>query len=174
MLKFLGLGLASSLLFAPTTGFVDSISTQNPAVSESTNITSASTFTFKDNIYEGPGTKIKIGDGVESKGGISLFSEAYKIVPVHHIGGAFNDSFTCTPSDGVNLNIWMRNNSNYSVQFQVKMNGSVLTDQTIAPGAQKTISSTDMLGVGLKESFGVYIYSKTGNSLDVDVSARQF
>lgn len=151
---------------APTTGLTvaDSTSTQNSSVPEvSSEVYSASSYTYNNNIFEGPGTKVLIGDGVEAPK-ILLFSEAYKIVPVHHTGGAFNDAFTCTPSDGVNLNIWMSNNSDHAVQFQVKINGLLITDQTIAAGAQKTISSTDMLGVGLNGSYSVYIYSTLGYS----------
>ncbi|MHA6529131.1 hypothetical protein [Paenibacillus sp. BAC0078] len=157
MIKFLGLGLAASLLFAPTTGLAtvaDSTSAQSSSVSE---VSSASSYTFHNNIIEGPGTKILVGDGIYEAPKISLFSEAYKIVPVHHTGGAFNDGFTCTPTDGVNLNIWMRNNSGHDVQFQVKRNGSQFTDQTIAAGAQKTVSFKDLLGNGLDGSYTVYI-----------------
>lgn len=93
---------------------------------------------------------------------------------MNHTGGAFNDEFTNTPSDGVNLNIWMRNNSGHSVQFQVKRNGLLFTDQEIAAGAQKTVSFKDLLGNGLDGTYKVYIYSTSGYSLDVDVSARQF
>ncbi|OMD88248.1 hypothetical protein BSK49_16515 [Paenibacillus odorifer] len=170
MIKFLGLGLAASLLFTPITSLVDSPTVQKPSVSE---VSSVESFTFNNNIYEGPGTKILVGDGIEVPE-ISLFSEAYKIIPVNHTGGAFNDEFTNTPSDGVNLNIWMRNNSGHSVQFQVKRNGLLFTDQEIAAGAQKTVSFKDLLGNGLDGTYKVYIYSTSGYSLDVDVSARQF
>ncbi|WP_054940644.1 hypothetical protein [Paenibacillus ihuae] len=176
MIKFLGLGLAASLLFTPTTSLIvaNSTSTQNSSVSDvSSEVYSSSRYTYNNNIFEGPETKVLIRDGVEAQKN-SLFSETYKIVPVHHDGGAFNDAFTSTPSDGVNLNIWMRNNSSYAVQFQVKINGLLITDQTIAAGAQKTISYTDMFGVGLNGSYSIYIYSRLGYSLDVDVSARQF
>jgi hypothetical protein len=168
LIEFLGLALAASLLFTHITGFVDSPSQQKSTVSE---VSSAESFTFNNNIYEGAGTKILVGDGIEVPA-ISPFSEAYKIIPVHHTGGAFNDEFTSTPSDGVNLNIWMRNNSGHSVQFQVKRNGLLFTDQEIAAGTQKTVSFKDMLGNGLDGIYKVYIYSTSGYSLDVDVSAR--
>ncbi|AIQ48561.1 hypothetical protein R70723_23585 [Paenibacillus sp. FSL R7-0273] len=178
MFKLVGLGLAASLLFAPTAGFADTSLPQNsltPEVSAVTEAVPANVYTFKNNILEGPGTKILVGEDIEfDEPEISLFSEAYKIVPVRHIGGAFNDSFTCTPSDGVHLNIWTLNNSNYPVQFQVKINGQIITDQTVEAGGQKTIRSEDMLGVGLNASYSVYIYSTTGHQLDVNVSARQF
>lgn len=59
------------------------------------------------------------------------------------------------------MNIWMRNNGGHAAQFQVKLNGLLLTDQTVAAGAQKTISSKDMLGVGLNGSYTVYIIQYT-------------
>ncbi|MDQ0195836.1 hypothetical protein [Paenibacillus wynnii] len=71
------------------------------------------------------------------------------------------------------MNIWKKNISGHAVQFQVKINGLLITDQMIAAGAQKTISSTDMLGVGYTDLL-VHIYSTLGYTLDVDVSARQF
>lgn len=69
MIKFLGLGLAASLLFTPITSLVDSPTVQKPSVSE---VSSVESFTFNNNIYEGPGTKILVGDGIEVPE-ISLF-----------------------------------------------------------------------------------------------------
>ncbi|MEK3965004.1 hypothetical protein NSQ91_17625 [Paenibacillus sp. FSL R7-0048] len=191
MIKLLELGLATSLLLTPAasaTSFGDSTTTQNSTVSTVTPVSEVSTvspfsentdvihfgeYTFENNIIEGPGTRLQVGNGIEPPL-VSLFSEAYKIIPVSHTGGAFNDSFTCTASDGVNLNIWMKNKSSNPVQFQIKLNGSVFTDVKIAAGEQKTISFKDMLGGGITDTFGVYIYSTTGHALNVDVSARQF
>ncbi|MEK4060241.1 MULTISPECIES: hypothetical protein [Paenibacillus] len=172
MIKLLGLGVAASLLFTPITGLVDSPSLQKSSVSE---VSSAKSYSFNNYIYEEPGTgtKILVGDGVKVPE-LARGKEAVKIVRVNQKGGAFNDSFTCEPDDGVNLNIWMMNNNGQSVQFQVWRNGVEFTNQAIAVGSQKTISFTDMLGNGLDGNYEVYIYSLLGYPLDVDVSARQF
>ena len=133
MIEFLGLGLATFLLFAPTTGDVDSAALNSTAVSETL------------------------------AGG-----------PTYHTGGAYQNEFTLKSSDGVHLNIWMQNNSSVPVQFQVKRNGSLFTDQAISGGAQKTISFQDLLETGLTGTYKVYIYSTTGNPLDITIKTRQF
>ncbi|GGF74669.1 hypothetical protein GCM10010912_19880 [Paenibacillus albidus] len=97
-----------------------------------------------------------------------------QVINTHHTGGAFQNEFTLAPSNGSSLKVWMQNNSNVSVQFQVTRNGSVYFDVPVAARSQEPISFEDQLGIGLTGTYKVYIYSTNGTSLDINVSARQF
>ncbi|GAA5416516.1 hypothetical protein Pryu01_01551 [Paraliobacillus ryukyuensis] len=101
-----------------------------------------------------------------------------RLFTLSHTGyDAFSRSFTLQPEDGEDLNIWVKNNHrSKTVYFRVERtdNGQDFGDRKLGPGDQLTRTFDMKNGNGLQGTWRVYVYTKDGHNMDIDVSARQY
>ncbi|MGG6309681.1 hypothetical protein [Paenibacillus macerans] len=102
--------------------------------------------------------------------------DALLINNVTHTGNtAYTGEFSTDPGNGKNLNVWVKNNSNVTVYLTIKRNGTeFVSDIAIAAGGQRTQTFVEQVASGLSGDWEVYVYNKTGDQYNLNVSARQF
>ncbi|SDX74650.1 hypothetical protein [Paenibacillus sp. CF384] len=101
--------------------------------------------------------------------------ESQVINPTHHTGGAYTGSFTTAPANGKFLNVWVQNLSSSTVYLTIKRNNvEFISPIAIAGSTQRTQQFEEQVAAGISGNWQVYVYSSTGNLLDINVSARQF
>lgn len=107
--------------------------------------------------------------------GIASF-DVQLILPVNQKGkAAYTGQFTTTPTDGKYLNVYSKNNGPGTVYMTIKRNSQeFVSDIAIASGSQRTQTFEEQVNVGLSGDWEVYIYTKDGHEMDLQVSARQY
>lgn len=94
---------------------------------------------------------------------------------VRHSGkSAYYGLLTCDAKDGSELNIDVKNNGASKVRFNVQYNGIDMETVDVPSRDSKTRNFKEMLGKGLSGDFKIYVYTKDGSILDLEVSAEQF
>lgn len=145
MKKFLGLGLSALLLLAA-----------NPVSAQSNNVGTSN---------------IQVVESDDTDGPIITPFEAQLIPPISYTGiAAYEKSFTMDPGNGKDANVWLYNKSSAPIYMKIYKNGVEQTEVTYESGQQKTVS----IYSAVRNDYKIYIFSKTGHKLDIDLSARQF
>lgn len=115
---------------------------------------------------------------VENEAPMIMPYDAILISNAGHTGtSAYENSFTLSPSNGKSLNVWVKNNnSSKTVYFQVTRtdNGQDFGAIALGPGQQDTRNFTMNDNSGMQGKWKVYVYTKDGHNMNINVSARQF
>lgn len=98
------------------------------------------------------------------------------INPVNHTGtAAYTGEFTTAPENGKYLNVYCKNNGSGTVYMTIYRNGSeFVSELAISPGGQRTQTFEELYGTGITGNWKVYIFTKDGASMNIQVSARQY
>ncbi|MCY9517850.1 hypothetical protein [Paenibacillus apiarius] len=108
-------------------------------------------------------------------GDISILDDQV-IPPVHHTGkGAYTGEFTTSRKNGKYLNVFCKNNGSGTVYLTIYRNEqSFVEDIPIASGDHRTQKFEEKVATGISGDWKVYIYTKDGAKMDINVSARQY
>lgn len=107
----------------------------------------------------------------EGDGPIITPFDVQLISPLHYTGvPAYENTFTIHPSNGENANIWVKNNSSAKIYMKIYKNGVEEFEVPFDAGEQKT----SYIFTKYTNTYKIYVFSKTGHSLDFNVSARQY
>lgn len=87
---------------------------------------------------------------------------------------SFFADFTCEPSEGNKLNIWMQNNGTSTLIVTVTWNGEAYEPQTITPGNRFYQNYYYEDGSGLGGDWTVVVTTESGGDIDMRIAARQF
>ncbi|MBN3523310.1 hypothetical protein [Paenibacillus apiarius] len=133
---------------------------------------SISSVSFADN----DGLKVASGQEIENETEFTTLDNT-PINDVHHVSrSAFENTFSLSPSNGKELNVFVKNNHrSKTVKFKVehigyKDHGYV----EVGPGEGRTRNFTMNSGGGMSGKWKVYVTSSDGHEMDINVSARQF
>lgn len=95
-----------------------------------------------------------------------------------HTGSEYKDSFTCTPEDGNRLNIFVRNDGASTVYLNITWKDGNMEKAypavEIPAGKQNTQTFSYEDNAGINGRWTVEVTTKSGHSLNVWVSARQY
>lgn len=107
----------------------------------------------------------------EGDGPIITPFEVQLISPLHYTGvPAYENSFTMDPLNGTDANLWIKNNSSAKIYMKIYKNGVEQFEVPFDAGEQKT----SYIYTTVTNTYKIYVFSKTGHSLDFNVSARQY
>ncbi|WP_068612953.1 hypothetical protein [Paenibacillus tuaregi] len=93
----------------------------------------------------------------------------------HHSGlGAYTGEYTSSPLNGKKLTFTIRNNSSSSVYMTIKRNQvKFIEDIAISPGSSRTQEFKELAAEGISGKWDMYIYTRNGDFVDLDISAEQ-
>lgn len=88
---------------------------------------------------------------------------------------AFENSFVCAPGNGKTLNVYVKNNNKSgTVIFKVLKDNQDFeyVDVSASKGVSRTFTMTD--GSGMSGDWKVYVTTRDGHSIDINVKAGQY
>ncbi|MEK3731589.1 MULTISPECIES: hypothetical protein [unclassified Paenibacillus] len=107
----------------------------------------------------------------EGEGPIITPFDVQLISPFRYTGlPAYENTFTVNPSNGENVNVWIKNYSSAKIYMKIYKNGVEVFEIPFDVGEQKT----SYIYTSVANTYKIYVFSKTGHSLDFNVSARQY
>jgi hypothetical protein len=95
---------------------------------------------------------------------------------------AFDRNIQTSTGNGKNLNVYIANNTLYEngaygdvgVRITDKSTGNVVVSEVLYQGASRTWTISSTNGTDLNKQFNIYVYCYKGNTIDLQVSARQY
>ncbi|MWC27581.1 hypothetical protein [Paenibacillus sp. MMS18-CY102] len=133
-------------------------------------------FSFSSVVSAAP-TSSTTGEGPSIYGPTIVPFDVQLINGVGHTGcSAYEKSFTLSPDNGDNLNVWVKNNhSTKTVYFKVERTDNNQDFRAVAVGSGDQLTRTFFMtgGGGMQGTYKVYVYTTDGHNMDITVSARQ-
>lgn len=106
----------------------------------------------------------------------SLLRETQLINSVQHKGkSSYTGEFTTAPEQGKYLNVYCKNNGTGTIYMTIKRNKlDFVSNLEIAPGNQRTQTFKELYKEGLTGEWEVYVFSRDGHEMSLEVSAKQY
>lgn len=132
----------------------------------------------QENRTDGPhnyATQGKPGNVVDDKIE-SLPFETQLINSVQHEGkSAYTGEFVTAPEQGEHLDVYCKNNGTGTIYMTIKRNNlAFVSDLVITPGNQRTQTFKELYNEGIRGEWEVYIFSRDGHEMSLEVSAKQY
>ncbi|HEY2492781.1 MAG TPA: hypothetical protein VGI33_07715 [Paenibacillus sp.] len=83
---------------------------------------------------------------------------------------AYENTFTLTPGNGLETNIWLQNLGTSKVYMKIFKNNVLQLEIPFNVGEQKTTNIYNTVS----SEYRIYVYNSTGAKNDFNISARQF